>query len=132
MNNLIVKELSHQEKHIPLSIDHINAIVSDSISSGYEAFSASPKIFSNDNISDVGLSRTIEIKLSVEKLVPNTNFMNIWIGDQLMTGTMVDENTQTIKGYVGKIPSDQDKVFLEYPSGEKREFKVPIANSSSE
>lgn len=129
MNNIVIKELVHEEKYIPLSIDNISVIESDSINFGYETFSASPKVFNNENILDIGLSRTIEINLSVEKLVPNSNFMNIWIGNQLMMGTMVNENSQIIKGYISKSPSELDKVFLEYPNGERKEFKVPIISS---
>jgi hypothetical protein len=119
--------MSHKEKFVPPSIDIADAIESYSIHLGHETLSA-PKKFLRQLGSPI-LSKVVEVRLSVEELDPSSNFVNIWIGNQLMHGVMADETHKTLKGYVDTPPTTEDKVYLEYPNGQKQEFHIPIIDA---
>lgn len=130
MKNLIVNKLSHRTKVLTQSTFNKGSRASlkstEAILAGYDELDATPKIFSINELFSTDQLKTIEVILSVEKIEPNSNFLNIWIGNQLLSGTMVNEAEQTITGFVKRSPSPQDGIFLEYPDGHKKEFEIPI------
>jgi len=132
MKNLAINKVSFQVK----SMSH-NAFYraenesvrsnAKALISGYDELITTPQLFTTDELLGSKEPKTIEIVLSAKGVIPNTNFLNIWVGQQLLTGTIVSEENQTITGYVKNPPSPKDTILLEYPNGEKKEFQIPIS-----
>ena len=59
------------------------------------------------------------IEIELDDAFPESNYVNFMIGEQLIVGTMFDEESQVLSGYVPVKPKSTDELRIEYPSGEE-------------
>ncbi|ELB2798315.1 hypothetical protein B7489_17315 [Vibrio alginolyticus] len=132
MKELIVKHVSHKDTLIPRTDEHPQPSESLFISKDIDVPSLIPKRFNSFSDLNSILAVAVKITLSVDNLSPNSNFMNIWIGSQLLKGTTIFEDLNKITGFLEDKPSSHDAVFLEFPDGEKKEFNITISEDNTE
>ena len=67
-----------------------------------------------------------KVELSVEQIEVNAQFLNIWVGDELLLGTMVDERSSKITGYVSPSAAATGEITLEFADGTRTKFSAPV------
>jgi len=68
----------------------------------------------------------VRIKLDVDEALPNTNYANFWVDDQLLLGTMLDEQAQQVTGFVHRPVKGLIDVHVEQPDGTHRTFQLYV------
>lgn len=120
MRNIKIKNVSVERQKISAQLvrraEPLAEVILDSELS-YKSFRLENFSLSENTETALNTVSVNKIFVELEDALPESNFVNFWFGEQLLMGTIFDEKSQVLSGYLPNKPLDEDKLKIEYPDG---------------